>query len=590
MFQYLGREAGVKLCFNGFMLTRFFPTRLSCLYPWIIGGVFCISGISRLAGQLEADQKVTAPEVASQGSSRAALDALETSIRQVEADLKTERTKLITTLAPDEKEQTEARVKLLAEKRENLLKDLEFVVTGIDPVSFNGATSEAVDLQSETRDLLLPIVQELKQLTAAPREVEGLRREVTTLRERSMVTRQAVKRIEEQIQEDRDELLSPLLRELLTTWQKRQNETETELAVTEYKLAEVEGKRSGVFGTLKDIVSSFFKQRGLNLMLALLTSGFIFVAMHLLWRRLEKLPALSRKNRTFSMRLVMVSFHAATFLLSMFAILIVFYLAGDWVLLGVAILFLIGVAWTGKQTLPAMYEQVKLLLNLGSVREGERVIYNGLPWEVRSVGVFSSLYNPTLEGGHIRLPIRDLLPLVSRPHENEVWFPCEVDDWVSLRDGTHGKVVTQSPDWVQLVLLGGSRRTYPTPDFLELCPENLTKNFRVKSIFGIDYKHQTISTTEVPAKLKARLEQELRHLVGADHLKNVSVDFSEAASSSLNYTILADFNGSVAQKYAFLARAIQRICVDACNENHWTIPFSQITVHQGDPTHPVYGI
>lgn len=530
------------------------------------------------------------PVIEAQGSSGAALSALESSIRSVENDLKTERARLSTSLAPDEKTQVDARIKALGEKRDDLLNNLEFVVTGIDPEVFAGTPSQPLDLQSETRDLLLPIVQELKQLTASPREVESLRRQVTTLQERGLLYAKAVERIEQQIKQDSDELLSPLLKDLLITWKKRQNEAETELAVTEYRLTEVEGKRSGVFGTLKEIVSSFFRQRGLNLMIAFLSSALIFVGMHLLWGKLQKLPVLRKKHKSFSLRLVMVTYHAATFLISMFVVLMVFYLAGDWVLLGVAILFLVGIAWTGKQTLPVVYEQLKLLLNLGTVREGERVIYNGLPWEVRTVGLFSSLHNPALDGGHIRLPLRDLMSLVSRPCEDELWFPSEVNDWVFLSDGTHGKVVSQSPDWVQLVLLGGSRRTYPTASFLELCPENLAKNFRVKSVFGIDYRNQSICTTEVPEKFKQRLEHELREVIGAENLKNINVEFSEAAASSLNYTILADFSGAVAQRQAFLGRAIQRICVDACNENEWTIPFTQITVHQGDSARPVYGI
>ncbi|MDI1313623.1 MAG: hypothetical protein PSV43_15760, partial [Prosthecobacter sp.] len=198
----------------------------------------------------------------------------------------------------------------------------------------------------------------------------------------------------------------------------------------------------------------------------------------------------------------------------------------------------------------------------------------------RTVGVFSELRNPALDGGHIRLPLRELTVLVSRPDEAEVWFPCAVDEWVCLSDGTHGKVVTQTPDWVQLVLLGGSRRTYPTQTFLQLCPENLTKSFRVRSVFGIDYRHQSISTTEVPQKLKAYMERELRSLIGAEYFKNVDVELSEADRSALNYTVLADFSGEVAQRHSFLTRAIQRLCVEACNENAWKIPFNQLTLHQ----------
>jgi hypothetical protein len=199
------------------------------------------------------------------------------------------------------------------------------------------------------------------------------------------------------------------------------------------------------------------------------------------------------------------------------------------------------------------------------------------------VGVFTELRNPVLEGGRIRLPLRDLMPLVSRVDDSEPWFPCEVEDWVCLSDGTHGKVVAQTPDWVQLVLLGGSRRTYPTRALLQLCPENLAKSFRVRTTFGVDYRHQAVATSDVPARLSERLETELSAMVGKDNLKNLTVEFCEASSSALNYMILADFTGEVAARHAQLIRAIQRICVDVCNASGWTIPFEQITFHQGAP-------
>lgn len=547
-------------------------------WSFVFATLFCLVVVS------QAQPTVMPPgSSAENGRSGTALTALGESFRQVDQELQAERERLKTTLAPDEKAKAEEKVLVLNEKRESLLNDLELVVTGFDPQNFTNAISEELDLQTETRELLLPIIQELKQLTASPREVESLRRQLASLRQRRLLAEQAVGKFEQLIEQEPSSTLEPLLAGLLATWKKRQNDADTELAVAEFKLEELEVKRGGVLGTLRDVTSGFFRQRGRNLLLAILIGLLLFGGFRLLLGKLKKLPALRRKNRSFGARIAVVIYHVATLLLTAFSVLLVFYLAGDWVLLGLATLFLIGIAWTGKQTLPVVYEQLKLLLNLGSVREGERVIYNGLPWEVRSVGVFSELRNPALDGGHMRLPLRELTSMVSRPDEDEAWFPCAVDDWVCLSDGTHGKVVTQTPDWVQLVLLGGSRRTYPTKLFLEMCPENLAKSFRVRSVFGIDYRHQAISTTEVPQKLREHMERELRTVIGAENLKNVSVELSEAGSSSLNYTVLADFSGEVAHRHSFLTRAIQRLCVDACNANGWNIPFNQVTLHQALP-------
>ena len=48
----------------------------------------------------------------------------------------------------------------------------------------------------------------------------------------------------------------------------------------------------------------------------------------------------------------------------------------------------------------------------------------------------------------------------------------------------------------------------------------------------------------------------------------------------MDFAVLADFDGSLAPRYRFLRRMIQRVCVDVCTEYGWEIPFTQITVHQ----------
>jgi hypothetical protein len=97
--------------------------------------------------------------------------------------------------------------------------------------------------------------------------------------------------------------------------------------------------------------------------------------------------------------------------------------------------------------------------------------------------------------------------------------------------------------------------------------------------FGVDYQHQHASTTEVPRIMEQRLQEELIKLVGREDLANVQVEFKEAGDSSLDYLVLADFKGQVAERLDALHRSIQRILVDTCNDRGWVIPFTQITVH-----------
>ncbi len=73
---------------------------------------------------------------------------------------------------------------------------------------------------------------------------------------------------------------------------------------------------------------------------------------------------------------------------ALLTVVLVFYLFEDWVLLSLAIVFLMGLAWAVKNTLPRFMHQSRLILNIGAVREGERLVYQGVPWLVKKINFF----------------------------------------------------------------------------------------------------------------------------------------------------------------------------------------------------------
>jgi len=294
-------------------------------------------------------------------------------------------------------------------------------------------------------------------------------------------------------------------------------------------------------------------------------------------------PIHKAKARSFYIRLVDVIYMFLMVIGAISAFLVTLYVSGDWILLILSLIFLLGIAWTAKQGLPVFWEQIKLLLNLSTVRENERVVYNGIPWKVVSLNIYTHLENPALKSGKIRLPIRDLIGLRSRPFKkNEPWFPCQENDWILLADGGLRKVVSQSPEMVELISRGGAYTTYLTQNFLDSNPKNLSRNFRLKTVFGIDYKHQALSTQEIPDKLGKMLIDRITEEGYGDMLINLRVEFKQAAASSLDFEILADFSGKAGEYYNRLSRALQKFCVEACNRYGWGIPFTQITLHTAD--------
>ena len=83
----------------------------------------------------------------------------------------------------------------------------------------------------------------------------------------------------------------------------------------------------------------------------------------------------------------------------------------------------------------------------------------------------------------------------------------------------------------------------------------------------------------VPTGFKARIERELLERFGRDALRSVKVEFASAGASSVDYDVIADFDGSLAPKKNVIQRLLQSLCVEVCHENGWEIPFTQITVH-----------
>jgi hypothetical protein len=515
-----------------------------------------------------------------------ALKALKASITEAEAGIAAKRVSLGSTTTPAEREAIEAAIKALNDKLTLLLADYESVAANIDLKAYQTNPNTDFNLTGELQDFLHPIVVQMKEITSRPREIDELSSKIDYYTARKKIAGTALEHLAKLLAATDDPVLTADLKEIRKTWKQRLEQAENDLTISEFQLNSKKSEEGPILKTISAAAASFFRTRGRNLLIAFIGFIFVFSFLRLIQRYIHRLsPMRKRGQRSIMVRIVDIGYYFFTIITSTGVVLFVFYASNDWLLLGLALMFLAGIAWTGKRTFPIVYEQIKLMLNLGSVREGERVLYNGIPWNINSINLFTDLSNPALQGGLLRLPLRDLVPLLSRPYDpKELWFPSEVGDWVMLSDKNFGRVVSQSPEWVQIVKLGGNRKTYTTSDYISLNPENLSHNFRVSVIFGIDYQHQAESTIKIPEILQQQLRSEVQKMVGEENLLNLAVEFREASSSSLDYEIIADFTGSAASKFNKIQRAIPRICVDECNRHGWVIPFTQITLHQAPST------
>jgi len=436
------------------------------------------------------------------------------------------------------------------------------------------------NFQEEVSALLKPAFDEMKEMTSHVRKKSDLKEKIGYYEERLPVIEQAITNIGHLQQKSNNRSLVGALESTQSTWEKQRSFMQSELQAAQLQLDKLLASETSIAEASQSYLKSFFQKRGLYLTEAVLVVLAIILLSRLSYSAMQRsLPGFRAEHRSFRIRLLELIHRILTIILVVLGPMVVFYLVEDWVLFSLGILLLFGIAWALRQTLPRYWHQIYLFLNIGSVREGERILLEGLPWRVQRINFFCKLVNPVAEISQ-RVPINDLVELKSRPFgPDEPWFPCKRDDWVILADGVRGKVTGISPEMVQLVERGGARLTYQTSDFLAHSPRNLSANFRIKEILGISYSLQRKSTAAIPEILHRFIQQRVEQDGWGEQMLNLRVEFAKAGNSSLDLVVIADFKGELGDLYNRLRRAIQRWCVEACTEYGWEIPFPQMTLH-----------
>ncbi len=470
----------------------------------------------------------------------------------------------------------------LQDELKELNMKLESVATGIAIKDYRSKVTKKFNLAEEAEKLLQPMIYSLNAITQDSREIEELKQDLEQARQQEKIAITATSNLKKLVSKAEDKAVKIKLEELLNTWQEEKESLSDDAEIISRQLDNKLQSKVSVLSSTGEMLTDFFKNRGVNFILGIFTFFAVFFMMRFLYFLVKQIQA-KRKNKkqsTFA-RLIDLIYRVLTILVSILATLFIFNLRNDWLLLGIGVIFLVAIGWALIKAFPAMVEQLMMLLNLGSVREGDRLIFNGVPWKVERLHLYTHLVNPDLSGGSLHLPVRQLVGLVSRPAAgNEEWFPTDEEDWVKMDDSTIGQVIYQSPEMVQVRLFGGNQITYTTENYLALSPMNLSHGYRIQMVFGIDYKYQAECTTTIPKKMTEAFRQDLIAVVGEDNLVRVVVDFFLPNTSSLDFEYEVFLKGSAAYLYEEVERTMIYSFANVCNENGWEIPFQQITLHQ----------
>ena len=502
---------------------------------------------------------------------------LQTRLRK---EIKALKNELKFTQSETEKAETKAKLNKTEKELRGTSKNLEDIAANTDLELLRDTKELPFNLQRELFSLLEPALKEMKHATSNVRLKSQIREKIIYYEQRLPILKEALRNISVLNRANKNPQIKAELIKMNKAWAKQRVFMESELQAKKLQLIKLETQGKSLSDNTDSFFKDFFQRRGWTLIQAFFAIIGVLILSRLIRLLFTRfLTGYAAEHRGVQFRIIDIAIRFATFLLTIIAPMIIFYIEEDWVLFSLGILVLIGMAWTLRQTIPRYWGQLELFLNIGPVREGERLMLDGIPWRVKHINMYSILENP-IAGLSQRVDIDDLVDMRSRPvDDHEPWFPCKRGDWVILKDGVRGKIIGISIEMVQLIQRGGAVYTYNMSDFLSLSPKNLSKSFRVKETIGISYSHQKESTSSIVEKLKATIKKRAIDEGYEDIVQSIQVEFQQANDSSLDLVVIADFKGSSADIYNRLRRSIQRWCVDTCTENKWEIPYPQLTLH-----------
>lgn len=509
---------------------------------------------------------------------RSELITLSSEIRKVERELEGD-------ISMVSRIQQESR--LVNMKREYEDKRFKFIqaISGVDLASEESAKESS--FTEDIKQILEPVILTFKKVSEKPRKIQELSDKKESVSTRLAKAKVAKDELEKFMQENKKRSLNGRLKDSLRLVEKMVSDLEKVNDDLNFEQKHLEENQESIFTTFSSIIFDFIKTKGKNLVFAILIFALVYWGfrysqekfINLLFYRLQR-----SENREFYdwlIRPTRVIYSVLTFLVAFFMSILTLYVLNDWILVTIILITFAALIWSSKQYFPVFFEQSKIVLNLGAVRESERLIYNGLPWKIKNLGYYGRLHNPELDGGLLRVSTKEMLNLNSRKFsESEPWFPTKKGDWVEDGD-VFGQVILQTPEQVIVQKIGGERVYYNTSDFYSMAITNLSQGFAVEFSFGIDYSHQNAILDEAIPHFKKHIDERLKldYPQIKESIQRSSLDFLQAGASSLDIRVFYKMSGELAPLKLQLTRSMQTYMLEACNKFDYIIPFNQLTVH-----------
>lgn len=458
---------------------------------------------------------------------------------------------------------------------------------GINPhlLANRAQNSDDFKWQEELLVIVKPLFAEMRSLTEKPRERDRLNYENIELESKYKAISDGLKALSAIPEDQMTPETSKRVTALSKQWTRYQQELLNQKNILNLQLKELEDAEVPLEERIKNALSSIFLGRGLILLMAILSGvGIVLVfgvGVKRIYIRFEQKRLKQRKARKVNTRIrfLWIIYNVVVYVSAMLAFLSVIYVQGDMVLFGLAILLIFFGIISLRNYAPRYVSELKIFLNLGAVREGERIMYRGIPWEVKRLSFYCTCVNPVLENGRIRISLSEIANLNSRPfNSEEEWFPTEVGDNIFLPDGNYAKIKRQTPEMVYLDSFF-REIMIPSSDFYSMRIQNVADGFYVSPTFGLDYSHTDLSIAEVSSAFEAKVRERLNDIGVTQYLRSISVQVKRIVyGQAIEYAVVMEYEGECAGSYFRIERLTNHACLEVCQEKGWKLPRQQILV------------
>ncbi len=491
---------------------------------------------------------------------------------------------------PEQKENLEFTLSQLDQQKRNFERMFEKTALGgleVELYDVSDNEEEEIlhyDWQKELIKIVQPVFSSLQNLTESQRKRDFIRTTRSELQQNLVAIDDALEHLNEIDESHLSEASIKQLDKIKNNWELKRTYYSNQLDLINLQYRELE--KEGTFAErFSQGAWDFISNQGKTLLLSLgaffgLLYIFSWILRKLVSRHEKKLQAHGHRKTSLAWRLMLLLYEIFSFITAFTAMLVILHSSGDMVLFGFAILIILAMIISFRNSVPAYFKRLRTFLNMGLAREGERVIYQGIPWEIEHINLYSVfLVNPLLDNGRIRLTIDCLENMISRevPH-SEALYPTMAGDTVII-DGTYAKIVRQTPETIYLDHYGTSLE-YGTAEFVNRKPLNISVGYLASTKFLLDFSHrgddidQIIETLKVAARAEVDKDPELAAKVISIGANYQGFNIYGDLIFGMNMGMSSGAEGV----YYTVPRLLQRAALNVALEKEWKIAHKQIAL------------